>query len=147
MPKTSKLLIEFGDGEDPEDFAFNCSINTNQEFTLEATTVDAVEPNCTDPDVPAWVARVIDTLSASVSGTGTMDPISWGALRDRMLAGEEFNVRVTLDLPSASGGGYFAGPYVMTSLGIAKEGRRGFVTSTLALSSAGTVTWTDTPAP
>ncbi len=53
------------------------------------------------------MARAIDTLSAGITGEGTMDLISYGALRDRMLAAEPFNVRVTLDLPGASGGGYF----------------------------------------
>lgn len=142
MAKTQKLLIEFGDGEIPEEFAFNCSINTNREFTIEATTVEATDPNCTDPDAPAWVARVIDTLSAGISGAGTMESISWGALRDRMLAGVPFNVRVTLDLPGAQGGGYFQGAYVMTSLGAAKEGR-GFVSCSVAMSSDGAITWTD----
>lgn len=140
MAKTRKLLIEFGDGGSPEDFGFNCSINTNREFTIEATTVEATDPNCIDPDAPAWVARVIDTLSAGITGEGTMDPLSYGALRDRMLAGESFNVRVTLDLSGAAGGGYYAGAYVMTSLGAAKEGR-GFVTCSVALSSDGAIVW------
>lgn len=142
MAKTRKLLIEFGDGGSPEDFGFNCSINTNREFTIEATTIEATDPNCTDPDAPAWVARVVDTLSAGVNGEGTMDPLSYGALRARMLAGESFNVRVTLDIPGNQGGGWFQGAYVMTSLGTAKEGR-GFVTTSVALQSDGPVTWTD----
>jgi len=142
MAKTRKLLIEFGDGGDPEDFAFNCSINTNREFTIEGQAIEQTDPNCVDPDAAAWVGRVIDTLSAGVTGEGTMDPISWGALRDRMLEAEAFNVRITLDLPGAQGGGYFSGSYVMTSLGVAKEGR-GFVTCSVALQSAGAITWTD----
>lgn len=142
MAKTQKLLIEFGDGESPEEFAFNCSINTNREFTIEGSTIDATTPNCVDPDAPAWVGRVIDTLSAGISGEGTMDPISWGALRDRMLAAVAFNARVTLDLAGAQGGGYFAGSFVMTSLGVAKEGR-GFVYCSVELQSDGAITWTD----
>ncbi|QTL01913.1 hypothetical protein J5J86_13970 [Aquabacter sp. L1I39] len=142
MAKTQKLLIEFGDGESPEEFAFNCSINTSREFTIEGSTIDATTPNCVDPDAPAWVGRVIDTLSAGISGEGTMDPISWGALRDRMLAAVPFNARVTLDLTGAQGGGYFAGAFVMTSLGVAKEGR-GFVSCSVELQSDGAITWTD----
>lgn len=140
MATTKKLLIQFGDGESPEEFAYNCTINTSQDFTIEATTTDATEPNCEDPDAPAWVLRSIDTLSAGINGAGTMDPLSYATLRDFMLAGQPFNVRVMLDLPSAQGGGHFAGRYVMTSLGIAKEGK-GYVSATVALSSDGAVTW------
>jgi hypothetical protein len=60
-----------------------------------------------------------------------------------MLAGASFAVRATLaGLAGAAGGGYFEGNYVMTSLGLAKEGK-GYVTSTVALSSDGEITWTD----
>ncbi len=142
MAKTRALLIEFGDGETVEEFGFNCSINTNRDFTIEGTTVEATTPNCATPDAPAWVSRAIDTLSAGISGEGTMDPISWGVLRDKMLAAEAFNCRVTLDIPGAQGGGYFAGAFVMTSLGVAKEGR-GFVTCSIEMQSDGEIAWTD----
>lgn len=145
MATTKKLLIQFGDGESPEVFAYNCTINTSQDFTIEGTTVDATEPNCENPDAPAWVLRSIDTLSAGINGAGTMDPVSYGVLRDHMLSGEPFNVRVLLDIPLAAGGGYFAGRYVMTTLGIAKEGK-GYVSATVALQSDGAVTWTDAAA-
>jgi hypothetical protein len=145
MATTKKLLIQFGDGglgEGPEVFTYNCTINTSQDFTIESTTVDATEPNCEDPDAPAWMLRSIDTLSAGINGAGTMDPLSYAVLRDHMLAGESFNVRVLLDLPSVAGGGYFEGRYVMTTLGIAKEGK-GYVSATVALSSDGAVEWVD----
>jgi hypothetical protein len=145
MATTRKLLIQFGDGADPEVYSHNCSINTSREFTLEATTVDQTEPDCEAPDAPSWVARAVDTLSAGISGAGTMDPVSWGVLRDLMLAGEPFNVRVKLDIPLAQGGGHFQGRYVVTTLGMAKEGK-GYVTSNVALSSDGIVTWVDAAA-
>lgn len=143
MATTKKLLIQFGDGAQPEVFAHSCTINTSQDFTIEATTVDATEPDCENPDAPGWVLRAVDTLSAGVNGAGTMDPVSFGVLRDVSLTGEPLNVRVLLDLPSAQGGGHFAGSYVITSLGIAKEGK-GFVSCTIALQSNGKVTWVPT---
>jgi hypothetical protein len=141
MATTKQLLIQFSDGGSPAEFNHACTINTTQEFTLEATTVDATEPNCEDPNAPGWVLRAVDTLSAGINGAGTMDPPSYGVLRDKMLAGESFDVRVTLaGLSGANGGGYFEGAYVMTSLGMAKEGK-GFVSSSVALASNGTITW------
>lgn len=143
MATTKQLLIQFGDGGSPEAFDHACTINTTQEFTIEATTVDATEPNCDDPNAPGWVLRAIDTLSAGINGAGTMDPVSYGVLRTKMLAGASFAVRATLaGLAGVAGGGYFEGNYVMTSLGLAKEGK-GYVTSTVALSSDGEITWTD----
>jgi hypothetical protein len=140
---TKQLLIQFGDAGDPEVYAHACTINTSQDFTIEATTVDATEPNCADPNAPSWVLRSVDTLSANINGAGTMDPVSHGVLRDHMLSGEPFNVRVNLaGLSGAAGGGYFQGRYVMTSLGLAKEGK-GYVTSTVALQSDGEVAWVE----
>lgn len=140
MGTTRKLLIQFGDRESPETFAYNCSINTTQDFTIEATTTDSTEPNCEDPNAPAWVLRAVDTLSAGINGAGTTDLLSFAVLREHMMSGEAFNVRVLFDESSAAGGGYFQGRYVMTTLGVAKEGK-GYVSSTVALSSDGAVEW------
>lgn len=140
MATTKKLLTQFGDGAVPEEFAHACTINTSQDFTVEATTVDATDPNCQNPDAPGWVLRSVDTLSASINGAGTMDPMSWARLRDVQLSGEPINARVLLDLPAAQGGGWYAGRFVITSLGIAKEGK-GYVSCTVALQSDGEVKW------
>ena len=143
MANTKSLLVEFGDGASPESFAHLCTINTNREFTMEASTVDDPIVDCTAPDSPAWTGRVIDTLSAGVSGEGTMDPLTYGVLRDFFLAAAPFNARVTIDLPGAQGGGYYFGSFVMTNLGIAKEGRMGTVSCSVELQSAGAIGWMD----
>ena len=140
MATTKKLLTQFGNGANPEVFAHACTINTSQDFTVEATTTESTEPNCQDPDAPGWVLRSVDTLSASINGAGTMDPMSYGKLRDQQLSGEPINTRVLLDLPAAQGGGWYAGRFVITSLGIAKEGK-GYVSCTIALQSDGEVKW------
>ncbi len=140
MATTKSLLIQFGDGGSPEQFSHNCSINTTREFTLEATTNDGTAPNCDNLDAPAWVLRSIDTLTAGVTGAGTMDPLSYAVLRDKMLAGESINARVKIDLSLAAGGGYFAGAYVVTSLAIQKEGK-GYLTCNVTLQSDGVITW------
>lgn len=143
MANTRSLLIEFGDGGSPETFAHLCTINTSRDFTLEASPVEDPIVDCTAPDSPAWIARVIDTLSAGVSGEGTMDPLTYGVLRDFMLAAAPFNVRITIDLTGAAGGGYYYGSFVMTNLGIAKDGRQGLVSCSVELQSAGAIGWTD----
>jgi hypothetical protein len=146
MGTTNRLLIQFGDGQDPEEFVHNCSINTNQEFTIEATTTDGTDPNCEDPYAPNWVTRNVDTLSAGITGAGTTDLLSYAVLRERMLAGESFPVRVLIDEPLVKGGGYYTGKYVMTTLGTAKEGK-GNVSSNLSLASNGEVEWVDAAPP
>jgi hypothetical protein len=141
MAVTKQLLIQFSDGESPATWAHSCTINSSQEFSIEATTTDASAPNCEDPDAPNWILRSVDTLSAGINGAGTMDPVSWGVLRDKALAGEPFGVRVTLGgLTALLGGGHFEGNYVLTNLGIAKEGK-GYVSSTIALQSDGEIKW------
>lgn len=140
MATTKKLLTQFGDGATPEEFTHACTINTSQDFTVEATTTDATDPNCENPDAPGWVLRSVDTLSASINGAGTMDPMSYGRLRDVQLSGEPINARVLIDLPAGQGGGWYEGRFVITSLGIAKEGK-GYVSCTIALQSDGEVKW------
>lgn len=88
MATTKKLLLQFGDGAQPEEFAHSCTINTSQDFTIEATTTDATDPNCQNPDAPGWVLRSVDTLSANINGAGTADPVSYGVLRAKALSGE-----------------------------------------------------------
>ncbi|MCA2372203.1 hypothetical protein ATU3B_11290 [Agrobacterium genomosp. 3 str. CIP 111-78] len=145
MATTKKLLIQFGDGAEPEVFAHSCTINTSQDFTIEATMTESTDPNCENPDAPGWVLRSVDTLSANINGAGTADPVSYGVLRQKMLSGEPFNVRVLVDLPKAQGGGWYAGRYVMSSLGLAKEGK-GYLSSTVALQSDGVVAWVEAAA-
>lgn len=145
MATTTKLLIQIEDTPGSGTYAVNCSINTTKEFTLEASTNDFVEPNCEDEQAPNWQGRIVDILSAGINGAGTTDPASFGKLRSWMLSAEPRNVRVKIDLALASGGGYFEGPFVMTSLGVAKEGK-GIVSSTMAFQSAGAITWTDAAA-
>lgn len=142
MATTKKLLIQFGDGGNPEVFAHACTINTSQDFTLEATTTEATDPNCANPDAPGWVLRSVDTLSGAINGAGTMDPVSHGVLRTRMLSGEPINARVLVDLPKAQGGGWYAGRFVITSLGLAKEGK-GYISNSIALQSDGEIAWVE----
>lgn len=144
MAVTKQLLIQFSDAGSPETFTHNCTINSSRDFSIEATTTDASAPDCEAPDAPNWVLRAVDTLSAGINGAGTMDPASFAVLREYMLAGEPFAVRVTIGGAGAASAGYFAGNYVMTSLGIAKEGK-GYVSATVALQSDGEITWTATP--
>lgn len=145
MATTTSLLLQFGNGETPEVFATNCSVNTTREFTIEASPLEFSVPDCDDENAPSWIERVIDTLSAGISGAGTMDPLSYATLRGLMLAGQPFNMRVKLDIPLAAGGGYFTGSYVFTSLGLAKEGK-GLVSCSLSISSNGEITWVDAAA-
>lgn len=141
MAVTKQLLIQFSDGTSPAEWSHSCTINSSQEFSIEATTTDASAPNCEQPDAPNWVLRSVDTLSAGINGAGTMDPVSYGVLRTKMLGGEAFPVRVTLGgLTAILGGGHFEGNYVMTNLGLAKEGK-GYLTSSLALQSDGEIKW------
>lgn len=137
---TKKLVIQFGNKVTPTVFAHLCTINTSRDFTITASSTEATEPNCEDPDAPGFVLRSVDTLSADINGAGTMDTLSFATARDLMLSGESFPVRVLLDLTKTKGGGYFEGNYVMTSLGLSKEGK-GYVESSIALSSDGEVKW------
>jgi hypothetical protein len=142
IAKTKKLIVLLQQNGSPTTWEAPCSINTNREFTIEAAVSEVPEVDCDDPDAPSWVARAVETLSAGLSGAGTLDTPDFEQWRDWMLSAEEKEIRIKLDVPLADGGGWFQGPFLITSLGLGKEGK-GFTTFSCELQSAGEITWTD----
>lgn len=139
---TRRLLVQIGDGATPtEAFAASCSINTSREFSFDATTVETTIPDCDNPYAPSWVDRVVDTLSASISGAGTCDTSDFAMWRAWFLSGAVRNCRITISEPLAAGGGRFQGAFVLTKLGGAKEGDKATMSFSCELQSSGAVTW------
>ena len=143
-PKTvkgSKLLIQLGDGSSPETFAAPCGLTTKGiNFTGSAN--EFVIPSCDTPDAPVFVARVIASLSAGVTGSGTLDSTSLETWREWFLSGLEKNIRVKVDVAAANGGGYYEMSAVLTTFNI--TGNTGELCQVeVEIQSAGAVEWVD----
>ena len=66
----SKILIQIGDGADPENFSRRCSINASRSIQGTASMVETTIPDCDDEEKVAWVIRDKDSVSYTISGEG-----------------------------------------------------------------------------
>lgn len=139
----TKLTIWPGDGASPEVFTSKSCGLTAKGMTINADTADSVVPDCTNPDAPSWIERVVRSLSSGVTGSGLMAEESFSFWRDWALSGLPKNVRVQLDLAAADG--WFAGSYVLTAFELAGNEGDGLVNVTLTMASNGPVAWVAAP--
>jgi hypothetical protein len=144
--RATKLLIQLGDGASPEVFAAPCAI-TAKGINFTANTQDDEIADCDDPDAPIWVARGISSLSAGITGSGTLalkhgSDFPFEDWRDWFLSGDPRNIRVKFDVTGANGGGYYEMSAVLTTFNQTGEGK-GLVQLELGIASAGVVEWED----
>jgi predicted secreted protein len=133
----TKLLILVGDGASPEVFSQPCGLTTRT-FDLSASTNTTLIPDCDNPDAPAWEAKDVNALSATVSGSGVMALESFDTWNDWFMAATSKNCQIKMDDPLA---GYWAGSFILSSLKYG--GTRGQkVTIDLTLVNNGAITFT-----
>ena len=133
-----QLVVEIGNGANPEVFAAPCGFD-NKAFNKTAATSEANIPPCNDPDAPGFTARGVSALSIEVTGSGVMateDAAMWTAF---LLGGVAKNVRVT-----RTGIDYWVGPAVLTAYNetAARAQNGNLVQASVTMSSAGP--WTQT---
>lgn len=134
----SKLLILIGDGASPEVFSAPCGL-TSKGFDTNASSNDVLVPDCDDPDAPAWVARVVKSLSGKVSGSGIMAVESFHFWNTWSLSGLPKNVRIQL---VGTGLGYYSGSFLLTNFSL-KASLGDKIQVDVAMDSDQQVSWTD----
>lgn len=137
-----KLLVQIGDGAEPEVFAVDCLINSERGIQFSSDTNEIVVPDCDDPDAPAWKESTKDGLSATVSGAGMLHTTSVETWFDWFRSKDTKNVRVKVDVSAANGGGYWQGAFHLTAFEITGN-RNDKATVSVTLTSSGIVAWTD----
>jgi hypothetical protein len=141
----SKLLILLGDGATPtEAFVAPCALATKG-INFSSESNDFNVPDCSDPDAPTFVERVVSALSAGVDGSGTLAMESLSTWWDWWVSGEPKNIRVKVDALLAEGGGHWAMSAVLTSFNVG--GNNGeLATVEVGIASNGEITWVDAAA-
>jgi predicted secreted protein len=119
----TKLLIKIGDGGAPEVFTQYCSINSDRGITFSSDTSDQDIPDCTDPELLAWVAREKTSLSAEIAGAGVLNTPDTQEFFDYFESPDSRNCMVVVDVPSLEGGVIFTGKFHLTQFEI--TGNRG----------------------
>lgn len=111
-----KAMIMLGDGASSEAFAAPCGFSDlTMTINFETNTVNV--PDCSDPDLAAWLTTDVASQQMTLQGSGVLDKAAmqtWQAWWYTAGAVEK-NVRWFRDLSSADGGGYFQAPAVLTA--------------------------------
>ncbi|MFN3746703.1 MAG: phage tail tube protein [Hyphomicrobiaceae bacterium] len=136
----TQLLVQVGDGADPEVFAHDCLINTDRGIQFSADQNRQVVPDCEDPDTPAWSELSLDGLSAVINGAGMLHTPSVAGWFAWFTSGASKNVRVRVNAAAAAGGGYWAGRFKLTDFEVTGA-RNEKSTVSVTLGSDGPVAW------
>ena len=120
--KFAQQLLMMGDGATPEVFAAPCGF-TSLNLTVNIETNTTNIPDCTDPDLPAWLVSDEVSKQMVVGGSGVLDTDAMQDWRDWLMDGGEKNVRWFTAGTAANGGGYFQAPGILTTY--AETGERG----------------------
>ncbi len=142
--KGTQLLIQIGDGGDPETFAHPCLINAARGFTLTAGTSQVSLPDCDDPELIQWLITNKTSLSGQITGAGTLHVPNVKDYNNMLIDPDPYNVRVNLNIPALDGGGYWEGKFQLTTFGITGDPTSdNTVSCDINFDSYGPVNWVD----
>lgn len=140
--QTTRLIVQIGDGGDPENFAHTCGANTFG-VTLTNNLGENTVLDCDDPlDVPAVIIRHLESQDTAVTISGMVTVEAWPVWRAWADNGTEKNIKILLDEQAAQNGGFWTLPAFLASVEFGKE-NAGKVTFSATISGAGRRVWTD----
>jgi predicted secreted protein len=139
----TKLLIKVSDMDpDTPVFAHPCLINTSRGIQFTAEMNEVLVPDCSDPDLMAWLEREKKSLSAAINGAGVLNSPDTEEYFEWVTDADPRDVKVELaGVVLADGGGSFGGKFHLASFELAGD-RGDKVNCTLSLQSTGAVAWT-----
>lgn len=133
-----KLVLKVSQGSSPETFAALCSINAERGISFDGSFRDEIIPDCTDPDLMAWVAREAESLSMGVTGGGMSDKADVHPLWTWWTSGDSKNCQLVLDDATPANVITWEGLFKLTQFEL--SGNRGEkVTSSITLASDGEI--------
>lgn len=139
--QTTRLIIQLGDGADPEVFAHTCGGNTFG-ITLTNNLGENTVLDCDNPlDVPAAIIRHLESQDTSATISGMVTTEAWPTWRGWSDGGTEKNIKIFLDESAANNGGFWVLPAYLQTLELGKE-NSGKVTFSATISGAGKRVWT-----
>lgn len=111
------ILVQIGDGADPEVFAHDCLINTSRSISLTANVSEQTVPNCANPSEPDKVVRRVDSVDSAISGEGKLHSSSTLAWMQRV--GQTVNIRAR-----QAGVWRVAGSYIVQAFEVTGQNRQ-----------------------
>jgi len=140
--ETTRLIVQIGNGADPEVFAFTCGANTFG-ISLTNNRGESVSLDCDDPlDMPAVITRHLESQDTSVTISGMVTTEAWPTWRGWADTGDTKNIKLLLDESAANSGGFWVLPAGLDGLELNKE-NAGKVSFSATISGSGKRVWTD----
>lgn len=134
----SQILIQIGDGADPEVFAHSNVVNTTRGVTLSSDVEADDLPDLADQSAPAAKFRRVKSKDCKIDGAGMMSAADTYAWMERWDSGVPFNVKVT------DGNWTITGPFVLSNFQLSAD-RTKPGENQLTLEQSGPVTITENP--
>ncbi|WP_353329198.1 hypothetical protein [Phaeobacter sp. NW0010-22] len=140
---TTRLVIQLGNGEDPEIFGHTCGANS-WGVTLTNNLGDNVVLDCANPlDTAAAIVRHLESQDTSATISGT---VAKGASFEtwRMWAdgGTQKTIKLFIDEPAEDKGGFWTLPAFLQQYELTKQNTK-TVEFSATISGAGRRIWTD----
>lgn len=140
------LLLKVSDGGGTPTYAHPCSINAARGIQFTANTNDVRVPDCTNPELIAWMKREKVSLSASVNGTGKLHSTDLAIFQEWFESEDPVNCKIEFSgVTLANGGGWWQGDFHLTEFGVSGD-LGDYVDVSITLQSDGAVTWHDAAA-
>ncbi|RWR28848.1 hypothetical protein D2T31_12105 [Sinirhodobacter populi] len=141
--KFGKMLIKIGNGETPEVLVAPCGF-TSKSLTLSKNLNEVTIPDCDDPDAASWVARDVESLTASVSGDGVLAAAAVSVWQDFFDSTDSREVEISIVF--STGTMVWTGAMHLESLEVTGEsGNRIQISVSMQSDGEMTGTWTVTP--
>lgn len=132
----SSVAIFLEDPASPGTFLRPCGLN-NHTANFSKATQEILVPDCDDPELPAWVARGVESLDFSATGSGILAAEAIDAWWEAFNTTESIPARIYVGKPTDTANGRFwEGNVHITSLEIGGE-RGGKASASVSLVSDG----------
>lgn len=136
-----ELLLKVGNGASPEVYTAFCSINAARGISFTSSLNEFNIPDCTDPDLIAWVAREKASLSIAVTGAGILNTPDVDDFFNWFKSETSKSCQIVVDVTAALGGQVFTGDFHLSEFSITGN-RGGKMECSLSLASDGEVVMT-----
>lgn len=115
------LLVQIGDGADPEVFAHDCLINATRGFEVSAEMAVSQVANCSDPSAPHKTIRRTRSTDSRVPFSGMLHATSAKVWLDWAQGGQPKNIQVKQNVTGANGGWTAAGAYLLENFSVSGD--------------------------
>lgn len=141
--KWHQFVVKLGDGGGSEVFTAPCAL-ISRGLQFAGQTSEVYLADCEDEATAGWAARNITGKSATISGSGSLDPDDLAMWWDYFNGSQPKNVQVHHVLSLANGGGYWQAPFILPTFNQTggRDDNGGVVSFEVEMMSAGACIWT-----